>query len=96
MVGKGEVHAARRPVVGRDKVITFQSRTRPAVPPRFALATVNGAPALVYVQAPGVPAGTPPSGVIQLEVDDEGRIARILACVAPSKTSRFLARHPVP
>ena len=94
--GAGEVHAARRPVVGRDRVILFHRRTRPAIAPAFALRSVNGAPTLVYRQEPDVPPGVPPAGAIQLWLDSEGRIARILSVAAPSKLARYLQQHPVP
>jgi RNA polymerase sigma-70 factor (ECF subfamily) len=87
--GAGEVFAARKPVVGAERVMTFHRKTRGDEAPAIALERVNGVEALVYRRRGEVAAGVPAAGVVQLEVDDEGRIARILAVVAPSKLRRF-------
>lgn len=87
--GNGEVHAARKPVIGRDKVVTFHRKTKQPVLPTVELAQVNGAPAMVYRYPIAVKPGVPPFGVIQMDVDDDGKIWRILAVNAPSKLARF-------
>jgi len=87
--GAGEVHAARKPVLGREKVVTFHRKTKQAVLPTIELAQVNGAPALVYRYETPLKAGVPTHGVAQMELDDSGFIRRILVVAAPSKLRRF-------
>jgi RNA polymerase sigma factor (sigma-70 family) len=90
--GAGEVHAARKPVIGADKVVTFHRKTKQAVLPTIQLAQVNGAPALVYRYEVPPKAGVPPAGVAQMELDEAGAIRRILVVAAPSKLERFFDR----
>ena len=94
--GAGEVHAARKPVIGADRVMTFHRKTRQATPPAFAVVEVNHAPALVYRHTAAIRPGVPSHGVVQLEVDEDGRIARILAVAAPSKLARYFDRQGLP
>lgn len=90
--GAGEVHAARKPVVGRDTVVTFYRKTKQAVLPAIELTQVNGAPSLVYRYDIPLRAGVPTRGVAQMELDDQGLVRRILVVAAPSKLERFFDR----
>jgi len=91
--GAGEVYAARKPVIGRAKVVTFHRKTKQAVLPAIELVQVNGAPALVYQYEIELKPGVPARGVIQMEVDEDGAIRRILTVAAPSKLERFFDRR---
>ncbi len=78
--GGGEVKAALRPVVGRDKVARLLAALWPTLPEGAEVAAVelNGLPALVaYLD--GRPLYT-----MSLDVVD-GRVARLLVVAAPSK-----------
>lgn len=81
--GGGKVSAARRPVLGREKVARYvqglvkRGAQREGL--RVALTEVNGATGLVFVD----PAGEQ-SGVFAFTVDD-GRITEVDAVVNPEK-----------
>ncbi len=92
--GAGEVHAARKPVIGREKVVTFHRKTKQAVLPSIELAQVNGTPSLVYRYEAPIQPGAPTHGVVQMELDEAGAIRRILVAAAPSKLRRFFDRLP--
>jgi RNA polymerase sigma-70 factor (ECF subfamily) len=79
--GGGEVLAARRPVLGRDRVLRLLAGLLPKAPKelRSMAAGVNGTPGLV------VHSGGDPIYVIQLVADPDGRIAEFLVVIAPSK-----------
>ncbi len=84
--GAGEVHAARKPIVGRDRVLRFSMklgarRTRDVW---MALRSVNGLPALVFHTPPPRP-GDPERFVITCTLDADGRIARFHTILAPAK-----------
>jgi RNA polymerase sigma factor (sigma-70 family) len=90
--GGGEVLAARRLVLGRDRVVRLFAGLLAKAPPglRVAIAGVNGAPGLV------VDAGGDPIQVLQLVIDDGGRIAEILVVLAPSKLAFARRQWPRP
>jgi RNA polymerase sigma-70 factor (ECF subfamily) len=84
--GGGEFAASRAPVAGREKVarlyLGIGRRFSEGVDVRFRI--LNGLPAVVVEQAE-VPPGWPRRAVIQCELDDEGRIARIFSVAATRK-----------
>jgi RNA polymerase sigma-70 factor (ECF subfamily) len=79
--GGGEALAARRPVLGRDRVLRLFAGLAAKAPPgqRATAAGVNGLPGLAVHQR-----GTL-TQVVQLVADADGRIAEFLFVVAPSK-----------
>jgi RNA polymerase sigma-70 factor (ECF subfamily) len=79
--GGGETLAARRPVVGRDRVLRLFAGLLAKAPPELqaVAAGVNGMPGVV------VHAGGDPIQLLQLVIDADGRIAEILVVLAPSK-----------
>lgn len=88
--GGGEALAARRPVLGRDRVVRLFAGLLAKAPPdlRVAAAGVNGTPGLV------VHAGGDPIQVLQLVIDADGRIAEILVVVATSKLAFARRQRP--
>lgn len=88
--GGGETLAARRPVLGRDRVLRLFAGLLAKAPPqlRAATADVNGTPGLV------VHAGHGPIQVLQLVIDSDGRIAEILIVLAPSKLAFARGQRP--
>jgi RNA polymerase sigma-70 factor (ECF subfamily) len=79
--GGGEALAARRPVLGRDRVLRLLAGLLGKAPNelRSVASGVNGTPGLV------VHRGGDPIYVIQLVAGPDGRIAEFLVVVAPSK-----------
>ena len=88
--GGGETLAARRPVLGRDRVLRLFAGLLAKAPPdlRVASAGVNGTPGLV------VHAGDGPVQVLQLVVDAGGRVAEILLVAAPTKLAFARRQRP--
>lgn len=87
--GGGEFHAARVPVIGREKVLLFHSRllqiaASKAYEVRSEWRVLNGLPALVF-EIPNIPAGFAPRTVMLCQVDAEGRIAQIHSVLASRK-----------
>ncbi len=79
--GGGEALAARRPILGRDRIVRFFAGLLAKAPPGIGVvsAEANGIPAIVVHQGDAL------IQVGQLVVDAEGRIAELLFVVAPSK-----------
>jgi RNA polymerase sigma-70 factor (ECF subfamily) len=88
--GGGEVLAARRPVLGRDRVLRLIAGLLAKAPPGLAAAAVdvNGTPGYVAHED-----GTP-IHVVQLVVDGGGLIAEILFVVAPGKLAYLAGQGP--
>ena len=88
--GGGEALAARRPVLGRDRVLRLFAGLLTKAPPelRAAAAGVNGTPGMV------VHANDGPLQVLQLVLDADGRIAEILVVAAPSKLAFARRQRP--
>lgn len=84
--GGGDYHAARKPILGPDKVIRFFRGllAKRGMPSSLALRTLNGAPAFVtdWADAEGHHA---PRSVTWIDLDDEGRIHAIYTQLAPRK-----------
>ncbi|HEX2678520.1 MAG TPA: sigma-70 family RNA polymerase sigma factor [Polyangiales bacterium] len=86
--GAGEFFAARKPVVGKDKVIKFHLKTASGGGSRvrFAIRMINGMPALVGERV-APPKRVPPRFVTFIQLDAKGRITRIDTVVATRKLS---------
>jgi RNA polymerase sigma-70 factor (ECF subfamily) len=83
--GAGEFHAARKPLVGRQRVALFYSRIaarRPAA--SVDVRMLNGLPALVIEFGDGLPREARRI-VVRVEVDDDGRIREIDSVLATRK-----------
>ena len=91
--GGGETLAARRPVLGGDRVLRLLAGLLAKAPPelRAVRAPVNGTPGLVVHAGDGDPVY-----VLQLVADGGGRIAQILLVAAPSKLAFARRQRPRP
>jgi RNA polymerase sigma factor (sigma-70 family) len=89
--GGGETPAARRPILGRDRILRFFAGVRAKTPSgvRAAVAEVNGVPGLVLHH------DAAPVAVLALVTDTESRIAEVLLVVAPSKLA-YARRQGLP
>jgi RNA polymerase sigma-70 factor (ECF subfamily) len=89
--GGGEFLAARRPVVGRDRVARLYLGLVRHEPPavRFALRSFNGLPALVAERSP-TPRGAP-RYVMQCEIGPDGLVRAIYTVLATPKLSAVRA-----
>lgn len=81
----GRLPAPRRPVVGADRVTRMVLGQAPTYTHRARVATVNGAPGIVVVEADTV------QGVIAVTVA-AGRITEVMAIYNPDKMPRPAAR----
>jgi RNA polymerase sigma-70 factor (ECF subfamily) len=84
--GAGEFHAARKVIVGPQRVARFHFNIgyRRQLGARLSVRMVNGLPAVVGEFADHRP-GEPPRFVMQCEVDADGRITQLLSVVASRK-----------
>jgi RNA polymerase sigma-70 factor (ECF subfamily) len=86
--GGGEVHAARRPIRGRDKTLRLLfGVNREAAAQIVRPAWVNGLPAIL-VEFANRQGKKPSRAVFQCETDADGKIIRFYNVVAPSKLNR--------
>lgn len=89
--GGGEFFAARKPVVGASKVAGFYLKLgRGNSGATFEFRILGGAPTLVFHREPG-PDREAPTVCIQVEVDDDGRIARIFSVLSTAKVQAMLS-----
>lgn len=87
--GGGEVHAARWPIRGREKVLRLLfGVNRGEVAPVVRPAWVNGF-AAILVEFPNREGKKPSRSMFQCETDAEGTITRFYNVVAPSKLKRL-------
>ena len=93
--GGGEFHAARVPVVGVAKVITFLRKVLRLWPEdtRYELRWINGAPA-IFGEAERGRAGEPPRFVTRLELDGDGRVREIHTVLATAKLTAIYRMPP--
>ncbi|HUI26316.1 MAG TPA: RNA polymerase subunit sigma, partial [Candidatus Kryptonia bacterium] len=84
--GGGEFFAARKPLLGRDRVVRFHWNLwrRRMAGARFAARMINGLPAIVGELVSGKP-GEPPRIVFRCDVDEAGRITALHSIVATRK-----------
>jgi RNA polymerase sigma-70 factor (ECF subfamily) len=82
----GTFHAARKPIVGRERVAHFYCRLfelggRGA---QVSVRMLNGLPALVFDAGHARP-GYPPHGIIRIDLGDEGQVRTIHSVLATHK-----------
>jgi RNA polymerase sigma-70 factor, ECF subfamily len=84
--GGGEVAAALRPIVGRDKLLRFFAglSTKLRSQPRVVFRELNGLPAIVFENVEST-LSRATRYTLQIELDDAGRISRLDSVLAPSK-----------
>jgi RNA polymerase sigma factor (sigma-70 family) len=89
--GGGEVNAALRPILGRDRVLRLilGLAKKSLVEPRFAVRMLNGLPAIFVEDLPKRKESAT-RYTIHFEVDDEGLIRGLYAVIAPSKLSAIM------
>jgi len=86
--GGGEVQAALRPIIGRDKVLRLIAgiQAKFVSDPRVSLRMLNGLPAIVFETVVST-ATRATRYTLHIEVDDAGRVRRLDAVLAPKKLS---------
>ncbi len=84
--GGGEFHAARRPVLGSNRIARFMAGLRARLGPdaTFAVRMINGLPALV-LDWPSAPPRVASRTVVAFDVDDDGRIRALYSVLATPK-----------
>lgn len=87
--GGSEFHAARVPIVGRDKVLLFNARllqiaAANSYEVRSEWRVLNGMPALVF-EILNIPAGFAPRTVLLCQLDKNGQIAQLHSVLASRK-----------
>jgi RNA polymerase sigma-70 factor (ECF subfamily) len=84
--GGGVYAASPRPLLGRDAVMRLYLATHRRLAPtaRVERRWFNGRAGLL-IETPGAPAGWAPRLVMLVDLDAEGRIARIYSVLAPAK-----------
>ena len=84
--GGGEVAAALRPIVGRNKLLRFFTglSTKLRSQPRVVFRELNGLPAIVFENVEST-LSRATRYTLQIELDDAGRISRLDSVLAPSK-----------
>jgi RNA polymerase sigma-70 factor (ECF subfamily) len=84
--GAGEFFAARKPLIGPQRVARFHFNLfrRRMANSRFAVRMINGLPAIVGEFSTGKP-GEPPRAVFRCDVDTAGRIVALHSVVATNK-----------
>ncbi|QSQ21215.1 sigma-70 family RNA polymerase sigma factor [Pyxidicoccus parkwayensis] len=94
--GNGQVRAAQVPVVGARRVLTFMKRLMElrGPPVAFEVQMLNGLPALVTVFAEGKDPMYPPSAVLRVELDADGRIAQIHSVLTDRKLTSVRLPSP--
>lgn len=93
--GGGEFHAARVPIVGREKVLLFNSRllqiaAANSYEVRSEWRVLNGLPALVF-EIPNIPNGFAPRTVMLCKLDHDGHIAQLHSILASRKLTAVTA-----
>lgn len=86
--GAGEFFAARVPVTGSDRIITFHRNVQRALPPRFQVREINGLPAVVGEYTLPMK-GAADRFVFALTLDTQGKIARLDTIVATRKLTHM-------
>lgn len=95
--GGGEFHAARVPVVGREKVLLFNSRllqiaAANSYEVRSEWRVLNGMPALVF-EILNIPEGFAPHTVMLCQLDGDGRIVQLHSVLASRKLTAVRPLH---
>jgi RNA polymerase sigma-70 factor (ECF subfamily) len=86
--GGGQVHAAMRRVIGRERVLKLILGLSAKLPrsPQATIIDLNGAPAILYQLGP-MPAGNAEWFTMHCTLDDSGQIRRLDTVLAPTKLS---------
>lgn len=86
--GGGEVHAALRPIIGRDKMLRLIAGigAKFVGEPRASIRMLNGLPAILFEDVVST-ATSATRYTIHIEVDESGRVRRLDSVLAPSKLS---------
>ncbi|HEX4945267.1 MAG TPA: sigma-70 family RNA polymerase sigma factor [Blastocatellia bacterium] len=87
--GGGEFHAARVPIVGREKVLLFHKRILQIAQDhsyqvRSQWRVLNALPAVIF-EIPNIPEGFAPRLVMLCQLDADGRIAQLHSVLASRK-----------
>ena len=95
--GGGEFHAARVPIVGREKVLLFNARLLQIADAnkldvRSEWRWLNGLPALVF-EIPNIASGFAPRTVLLCQLDAEGRITQLHSVLASRKLTAVQPVH---
>ena len=82
----GAFHAARKPIVGRERVAHFYRRLAElgGGNARVSMRMLNGLPGLVMTLTDSKP-GYPPHGIIHIDLDDDGKVRTIHSVLATGK-----------
>lgn len=86
--GAGEFFAARVPITGVDRIITFHRNLQRPLPPLFAVREVNGLPAIVG-QFTVPQKGAADRFVFSLGLDASGKVAHLDTVVATRKLTHM-------
>lgn len=86
--GAGEFFAARVPVTGAERIITFHRNVQRSLPPLFALREINGLPAIVG-QFTVAQKGTGDRFVFSVSLNAAGQITRLDTIVATRKLTHM-------
>ena len=91
--GGGEFFAARKPVVGPERIAKFYARLArtEGMPNTIDIRQLGGHPAFFIERTPSGPHSAP-SIVLQGELDPDGRITRLYSLLATPKVSAALGR----
>ena len=89
--GGGEVAAALRPIRGRDKVLRLilAITEKNEAAPQVSFRTLNGQPAIL-VEGVKSRATAATRYTTHIELDDEGRIKKLITVLAPSKLTHIM------
>jgi len=92
--GGGEFFAARKPLIGRERVIRFHWNLwrRRMEGARFAARMINGLPAVIGEFQTGKP-GEPPRLVFRCDIDAQGRITALHSVVTTRKLAAIDFAH---
>lgn len=84
--GNGKYHAARVPVLGRERVALLYSRIGPGPDEgvRGDMLWINGLPAIV-AERPNAPQGLAARFVLAVDLDSQGQVQNLYSVMAPEK-----------
>ena len=94
--GGGQTFAAKRPVVGANKIARMYAKLASGASGagKLEVRELNGSPAVV-VDDPGVKPPAAHRAVLRIELNAEGRISCIHSVLNPDKLRRLFANHPL-
>lgn len=92
--GAGEFTAARKPITGVDRIVTFHRNVQRAFPPYFAVREINGLPSIVGQATTPDPSGAADRFVFTIRLDAHGKLTRLDTIVATRKLSHMRFDFP--